>query len=248
MRRKIVAANWKMNGTRAFARELLADLKVELQQVDYDAEVVIIPPALLVGEVVELLGDTPWKLGVQNVARWESGAYTGEISAAMAADAGADYVICGHSERRQLFGESDEVVAEKVRQVVSAGLTAILCVGETLAQREAGEAEAVVSGQVKAALADIAGKQWQQIVVAYEPIWAIGTGRTASSGDAQAIHGMIRQTLAGLNAPAETVPLLYGGSVKPDNAAELLAQPDIDGGLVGGASLDPQAFAGICQA
>jgi len=248
MRRKIVAANWKMNGTRAFARELLSSLKAELESVDYAAEVVIIPPALLVGEVGALLGDTPWRLGVQNVARWDSGAYTGEISASMAADAGADFVICGHSERRQLFGESDEVVAEKVGQVIAADLTAIVCVGETLAQRESGEAEMVVSRQVRAALADVSGAQWRQIVVAYEPIWAIGTGRTASSGDAQAIHGMIRQTLAEMGAPAEEIALLYGGSVKPENAAELLAQPDIDGGLVGGASLDPQAFAGICQA
>jgi len=248
MRSKIVAANWKMNGTKAFARSLISDLKAALEPVDYGAEIVIIPPALLVTEVAAMLGGTAWKLGVQNVARWASGAYTGEVSAAMAADAGASYAICGHSERRHLFGESSTVVAEKVGQVLAAGLSAIVCVGETLDQREAGEAYRVVDDQLRQSLQAVDADQWQRIVVAYEPVWAIGTGRTASCADAQKVHADIRSTLNQLGAPGDQVAVLYGGSVKPDNAAELLAQADIDGSLVGGASLDAQAFSAICRA
>ena len=248
MRSRIVAANWKMNGTKAFARSLISGLKAALPPVDNGAEIVIIPPALLVVEVAALIRGTGWKLGVQNVARWDQGAYTGEVSAAMAADAGADYVICGHSERRQLFGETDAVVAEKVGQVIAAGLKPIVCVGETLEQRESGEAHQVVESQLRESLRGVAGDQWQNMVIAYEPVWAIGTGRTASSAGAQEIHAGIRATLNALGAPGERVALLYGGSVKPENAGELLAQADIDGGLVGGASLDARAFSAICRA
>ena len=248
MRRKIIAANWKMNGSRALAQSLLTNLRSELAGADGGAEVVIIPPALFLGDAARLTAGTGWKLGMQNVAQWDSGAYTGEISAAMAADAGAQYVICGHSERRQLFGENDAVVAAKVHRVLAAGLTPILCVGETLAQRDSGEALDVVARQVRASLEGVSGEDVGRVVVAYEPVWAIGTGKTASSSDAQAVHGHLRGLLTELGAPGESMTLLYGGSVKPDNAGDLFAQADIDGGLIGGASLDAKAFAAICCA
>lgn len=248
MRRKIIAANWKMNGSRALAQSLLTNLRSELAGADGGAEVVIIPPALFLGDAARLTAGTGWKLGMQNVAQWDSGAYTGEISAAMAADAGAQYVICGHSERRQLFGENDAVVAAKVHRVLAAGLTPILCVGETLAQRDSGEALDVVARQVRASLEGVSGEDVGRVVVAYEPVWAIGTGKTASSSDAQAVHGHLRGLLTELGAPGESMALLYGGSVKPDNAGDLFAQADIDGGLIGGASLDAKAFAAICCA
>lgn len=248
MRRKVIAANWKMNGTRAFAQSLLTELRSELAGVGGDTEVVIIPPTLLVAEAGRLTADTNWCLGVQNVSQWDSGAYTGEISAAMAADAGVQYVICGHSERRHLFGENDEVVAAKVERVLSADLRPILCVGETLAQRDSGQAFEVVARQVRDGLGNLPEPQRSRVIIAYEPVWAIGTGKTASSEDAQAVHRHIRMLLAEMGAQAESMVLLYGGSVKPDNAAELFAQPDIDGGLIGGASLDAKAFAAICCA
>ena len=248
MRRQIVAANWKMNGSRASAETLVDQLKSELARLDNGAEVVIIPPALLVAQIAEQIKGTSFKLGVQNVSQWKSGAYTGEISADMAADAGAEFVICGHSERRHLFGETDDVIAEKVGLILESGLSPILCVGETLEQREAGDAFAVVTGQVKAALASVPADAWEKVVIAYEPVWAIGTGKTASSDDAQAVHEVIRQALATVGAPADAISILYGGSVKADNAENLFKQPDIDGGLIGGASLDATAFAAICRA
>lgn len=165
----------------------------------------------------------------------------------MAKDAGCRYALVGHSERRQLFGETDEQVAEKVSLVVSSGLTAIVCVGETLEEREAGQAEAVVAGQVRTGLSSVALGEWQNIVVAYEPVWAIGTGKTATSDDAQAMHAAIRGVLKGMGAPAEEISLLYGGSVKADNAAALFSEPDVDGGLIGGASLVAKEFMSICR-
>ncbi len=246
MRRKIVAGNWKMNGSKDLAEKLVSYVRSELGALDNGVEVVIIPPAVYVRDVLEQAGDSI-AVGVQNVSQWVSGAYTGEISADMVKDAGCTCALAGHSERRQLFGETDEVVAEKVARLVSSGVIAILCVGETLEQRESGQAAEIVASQVRKGLAGVSQDQWQNVVVAYEPVWAIGTGKTASAEDAQSMHAGIRRVLAELDAPAETISLLYGGSVKADNAASLFSMPDIDGGLIGGASLIAEDFVSICR-
>jgi triosephosphate isomerase len=236
MRRKIVAGNWKMNGSKDLVQQLVGQVREQVAGLDARVEVVIIPPALYVDSVVALCG-SELVAGVQNVSQWQSGAYTGEVSSDMAKDLGC-----------QLFGESDEVVARKIERVLASGLTAVLCVGETLAEREAGSAERVVANQVQQGLASVAGEQWSKIVVAYEPVWAIGTGKTATAEDAQAMHADIRRVLAEMGAPSETISVLYGGSVKADNAAALFAEPDIDGGLIGGASLKAEDFVSICRA
>ena len=246
MRRKIVAGNWKMNGSKDLAQTLVSDVRSQAASLDNGVEVVIIPPAIYVPDVVASAGDV-LSVGVQNVAQWASGAYTGEISADMALDQGCQYVLVGHSERRQLFAETDAAVSEKVGRILASGLQAMVCVGETLEEREAGKAETVVAAQVKAGLATVTSEQWQRVVVAYEPVWAIGTGKTATAQDAQAMHASIRQVLSEMGAPANEISLLYGGSVKADNAAALFAEPDIDGGLIGGASLIAQDFVSICR-
>jgi triosephosphate isomerase len=246
MRRNIVAGNWKMNGSKGLVQELVGYVRSEVRSIDKRVEVVVIPPAVYIGEAVALAGDD-LAIGVQNVSQWVSGAYTGETSADMAKDQNCRYALVGHSERRQLFGETDELVAEKVVRVVSSGLKAIVCVGETLEDRESGNAERVVASQVKGGLAGVSGSDWHNIVVAYEPVWAIGTGKTATAGDAQAMHASIRRVLADMGAPAETISVLYGGSVKADNAAALFAGPDVDGGLIGGASLVAEDFMSICR-
>ncbi|MBL1271318.1 MAG: triose-phosphate isomerase [Oceanospirillales bacterium] len=246
MRRKIVAGNWKMNGSKDLSHELVGYVRSDAGSLDNGVEVVIIPPAIYVANVLEQARNTV-SVGVQNVGQWQSGAYTGEVSAEMARDAGCRYALVGHSERRQLFGETDEQVVEKVSLVVSSGLTAIVCVGETLKEREAGQAEAVVANQVRTGLSSVASGEWQNIVVAYEPVWAIGTGKTATSDDAQAMHAAIRGVLKSMGAPAEEISLLYGGSVKADNAAALFSEPDVDGGLIGGASLVAKEFMSICR-
>lgn len=247
MRRKIVAGNWKMNGSRALVQQLTSRIGSEMASLENGVGVVIIPPALYVPAVVDVSG-AGFEVGIQNIACWDSGAYTGEISAAMAIDSGCGYALIGHSERRQLFAETDEQVATKVGQAVNAGLTAILCVGETLEQREAAAAERVVSAQVRAGLANVSDQQWPNVVIAYEPVWAIGTGKTATTEDAQAMHVAIRRELKSIGAPSDNVTILYGGSVKADNAPALFAQPDIDGGLIGGASLKAEEFMSICRA
>ena len=246
MRRKIVAGNWKMNGSKDLAQTLVSDVRSQAASLDNGVEVVIIPPAIYVPGVVASAGDV-LSVGVQNVAQWASGAYTGEISADMALDQGCQYVLVGHSERRQLFAETDAAVAEKVGRILASGLQAMVCVGETLEEREAGKAETVVAAQVKAGLATVTSEQWQRVVVAYEPVWAIGTGKTATAQDAQAMHASIRQVLSEMGAPANEISLLYGGSVKADNAAALFAEPDIDGGLIGGASLKAEDFVSTCR-
>ncbi|WP_166263233.1 triose-phosphate isomerase [Marinobacter caseinilyticus] len=247
MRKKLVAANWKMNGSKALVQSLAEGLKAGLPSLENDVNIAIIPPALYIADVQRELAETQCGFGVQNIARWEQGAYTGEISSAMAADSGCGFALVGHSERRQLFGETDEAVADKVRQAMCHGLVAIVCVGETLEERNSGSANAVVAQQLQGCLQGVDGAQWKNIVVAYEPVWAIGTGKTATAKDAQAMHKHMRQLLAELGAPAEDITLLYGGSVKPDNAAELFAEPDIDGGLIGGASLNSDDFISICK-
>jgi triosephosphate isomerase len=247
MRRRIVAGNWKMNGSKDLVQQLVGEVREQVATLDNRAEVVIIPPALYVSDVQRQAGDA-LVTGVQNVSQWQSGAYTGEVSSDMARDMGCQYVLVGHSERREYFGETDEVVAAKVERVLESGLVAILCVGETLEQREAGDAERVVATQVLKGLASVEGERWSQVVVAYEPVWAIGTGMTATAQDAQAMHAEIRHVLSGMKAPSDTISVLYGGSVKADNAAALFSEPDIDGGLIGGASLKADEFISICRA
>ncbi|MDO6822566.1 triose-phosphate isomerase [Marinobacter sp. 1_MG-2023] len=246
MRRRIVAGNWKMNGSRDLSEELVGYVRSEAGSLDNGVEVVIIPPAIYIGNVLDQAQGVV-SVGVQNVGQWQSGAYTGEVSPEMAKDAGCRYVLVGHSERRQIFGETDELVAEKVSLVVSSGLVAIVCVGETLEERESGQAESVVAHQVRSGLAFVPKGQWHNVVVAYEPVWAIGTGKTATAGDAQDMHSAIRGVLKDMGAPAEEISLLYGGSVKADNAAALFSEPDIDGGLIGGASLVAKEFMSICR-
>jgi triosephosphate isomerase (TIM) len=249
MRTPLVAGNWKMHMTIAPALHLVAETKVALQGVS-GVEVVFCPPATALWAVGQALDGTPWFLGGQTM-HWEpKGAYTGEVSAEMLADVGCGFVILGHSERRELFGETDEAVNRKVRAALEDSLIPIVCVGERLAERQAGGADAVIIRQVSAAVAGIAAEHVRRIVVAYEPVWAIGTGHTATGAEANRVAGVIRGTLAkvGGASGASSVRILYGGSVKPDNIREFVDQPDIDGALVGGASLEPSAFAAIVRA
>jgi triosephosphate isomerase len=250
MRKPIIAANWKMHmtveETAAYIRHFLVESGDET-----DVEVVIIPPFTALSRASALIsGAYSLKLGAQNMNAHKAGAFTGEISAGMLRELFVRYVVLGHSERRQLFGETDEVINEKVRAAHEATIKPILCIGETLAQRDTGEVEAVLGRQLRAGLAALGPREIQETVVAYEPIWAIGTGRHATPAQAQQAHAFIRQELAGLAdaTVAERVRIQYGGSVKPANAASLLAEKDIDGALVGGASLDPRDFSEIVQA
>ena len=249
-RKKIVAANWKMNMTQAEAGSFAETLLRELAEKS-DVEVVIVPPFTAISKVTEVLGGASEniKLGAQNMYWEKSGAFTGEISAAMLRDLFVRYVVLGHSERRQLLGETDEIVNRKVRAAHEASLRPIVCIGETLEQRERGEVEKVLGSQLHGSLAGLGAKELNDTVVAYEPVWAIGTGKTASAEQAQEAHAFVRQTLAEISdeATANKIRIQYGGSVKPDNARTLMSQPDIDGALVGGASLDPRSFAEIVR-
>jgi triosephosphate isomerase len=250
MRKKIIAANWKMNMTAAEAASFLEDLDLELKNVD-GVEVVIIPPFTSIPKVSEILSEKPGiVLGAQNMWHEASGAFTGEVSAGMLREFFTRYVVLGHSERRTIFGETDELVNKKVKAALAASLRPILCIGETLAERDAGKHHEVLAKQLKGSLAGLDAEAMLDLVLAYEPVWAIGTGRTASPEQAQEAHAFIRQTLAAMfdEATAAKVRIQYGGSVKPDNAKELLHQPDIDGALVGGASLEPRGFAKIIKA
>lgn len=248
MRKPIIAGNWKMNKSAGQAIDLAAEVKRRTAQLD-TAEVVLCPPYTALKSVGDLLRYGNVRLGAQNV-HWESeGAFTGEISVSMLKDLACTYVIVGHSERRTHFGETDETIRRKVQAVLDAGLRPIVCVGETLEQREAGQAEPVVGEQVRNCLGGIESGLGET-VIAYEPVWAIGTGKTASAREAQAAHAFIRtliRELAG-DAVADAMRIQYGGSMKPANARELLSQPDIDGGLIGGASLDASAFVEIVAA
>ncbi|HBG88865.1 MAG TPA: triose-phosphate isomerase [Stenotrophomonas sp.] len=247
MRRKIVAGNWKLHGSRQFATDLLGQVAAGLPKAG--VEVVILPPLPYLGELVEDFGETGLVFGAQDVSSNEKGAYTGEVCAAMLHEVGARYGLVGHSERRQYHNESSELVARKFAAALHAGLVPVLCVGETLEQREAGQTEAVITGQLAPVLALVGGEGFANAVVAYEPVWAIGTGKTASKEQAQQVHAFIRGEVARIDARiADSLPILYGGSVKPDNAGELFAQPDVDGGLVGGASLVAADFLAIAEA
>jgi triosephosphate isomerase len=243
MRTPIIAGNWKMHNTVGEAVDLIESILNGLGDTT-GREVVVCPPFTALQALSALLQDTPVGLGAQNLFYEPQGAYTGEISAPMLRDLGCRYVIVGHSERRQIFAETDAVIGRKVRAALDHGLRPILCIGETKPQRDAGDAEAVVLGQLRAGLAQVAPDLLGDVVIAYEPVWAIGTGDTATPADAQAMHAAVRRTLAELagDAVAQRMRIQYGGSVKPENVDELLAQPDIDGALVGGASLKAESF------
>jgi triosephosphate isomerase len=245
MRRKLVVGNWKMHGSHAANAQLLNDFQRMLPTLSA-VEVAVCPPFVYLPSVREQLAKSSVKLGAQNVCAEIQGAFTGEVSATMLRDCGCELVIVGHSERRQLFGESDEQIAQKTAMALRNELVPIVCVGESLDEREAGVTLAVIGRQLDAIMAVLSVEELCRIVVAYEPIWAIGTGRTATPEQAQDVHAFIRQRLQARRAGA--VPILYGGSVKADNAQALFAQMDIDGGLVGGASLKAEEFAAICEA
>ncbi len=246
-RRKIIAGNWKMYKTVAEANQFAETFLPLVDQIA-GIEIVICAPFTTLPVLKDELEESVVHLGAQNMFWAGEGAYTGEICARMLIDLACTYVIIGHSERREIMRETDEDIAKKVKAALTAGLTPILCVGENLAQREEGKALAVVRNQVQADLADLPVEELQRVVIAYEPIWAIGTGKTASSQDAQEMCAGIRSTLTGIaGVTAAGVSILYGGSVKEGNIAELMAQPAIDGALVGGASLDPEGFARLIQ-
>ncbi|MDV7210966.1 triose-phosphate isomerase [Azotobacter beijerinckii] len=245
---KRVIGNWKMNGSLDANRRLLQELLPPLAALT-GVEVAVCPPFPYLAQVGALLEGSGVALGAQNLHAAEKGAFTGEVGAGMLKELGCRYVLVGHSERRSLFGESDELVAEKFEAALAAGLLPVLCVGETLAQRRDGSTEAVIAAQVRAVLQRVGIAGIATGVVAYEPVWAIGTGETASPEQAQAVHRQIRTLLGEADRElAAATSLLYGGSVKADNAAALFAQPDIDGGLIGGASLEAASFLAICQA
>lgn len=243
MRKPIIAGNWKMYKTIPEAKTLIAAMLTKLAGSEA-VEVVFCPPFTALSSAKELLKGTPYGLGAQNLYWKEQGAFTGEVAPLMLKDIGCDYVIIGHSERRQYFGETDATVNLKVKAALAVGIKPIICVGESLAQREAGETEALIKHQTEQALAGIEASVIPQIVIAYEPIWAIGTGKSSSANDANQVIGLIRKTVAKQsgNDGASQMRIQYGGSVKPENIKEYMDQPEIDGALVGGASLDAESF------
>ena len=243
-RRKLVVGNWKKNGSRATNAALLATLKAEWSE---GSDVSVCVPAPYLGETAAALDGSGIQWGGQDCSAHSSGAYTGEISAAMLAEFGCTHVIVGHSERRSMHGESDALVADKAAMAMASGLVPIVCVGETLSEHDAGDTDAVVIRQLDAVIFKL-GAAIERCVVAYEPVWAIGTGKTASPQQAQAVHARLRALLCSASTFGDSIRILYGGSVKVDNAAELFAQADIDGGLVGGASLKAADFVAICRA
>jgi triosephosphate isomerase len=246
MRQMMVAGNWKMHGSVAFTTDMVKTLtsKVVLQD---NVTLLVCPPAVYLAQAVGAAAHSGVHVGAQNLATIASpGAYTGEVAGFMLSDIGCQYVIVGHSERRALYGEDNDVVAQKVKVALDAGLIPLVCVGETLEQRESGQAQNIIAAQLDAVSSIIGVDGWEQAIVAYEPVWAIGTGRTASPEQAQEIHAFIRERLAQLDGSmAAAMRILYGGSVKPDNAAFIFSQPDVDGGLIGGAALNADDFARI---
>jgi len=248
MRQKLVAGNWKMHGTLKVNQQLLDDVVAGLADLSGVAAAVCVPFPYLAQAQASLTGSSlAW--GAQNLSEHVQGAFTGEVSATMLQDFGCRYVLVGHSERRTLYGESDVLVAEKFAAALAAGLHPVLCVGESLEQRDAGQTVEVVTAQLDAVIGRAGVPAFANAVVAYEPVWAIGTGRTATSAQAQEVHAAIRARFAGVDARvSEGLQILYGGSVKPSNAAELFAMPDVDGGLIGGASLVASDFLAICRA
>ena len=244
MRRKLVVGNWKMHGNHSANAELLAGISGARP---FGCDVAVCVPYPYLAETAVALASSELRWGAQDCSAHEQGAYTGEVAVAMLAEFGCRYVIVGHSERRQHHAESDQLVADKAKIALARGITPIVCVGETLAQRDAGETETVVKRQLSAvihALGHCAG----EMVVAYEPVWAIGTGKVATPEQAQAVHALLRAQLKAASVHADVMKILYGGSMKPDNAVSLLSQPDIDGGLIGGAALKAADFVAICRA
>jgi triosephosphate isomerase len=249
MARTIIAGNWKMYRTRPEALALVNGILAGAGPVPADRELLVFPAATAIAAVAERCRYSRISVGAQNLHDRAEGAFTGEISAAMVVEAGATHVLVGHSERRAIFGEDDAFLARKVRTALVAGLEPVFCLGETLAQREAGQTEAVIVSQVRQGLGELSKADIGKLVVAYEPVWAIGTGRTATPDQADAAHRFLRgQLVERWGTAGSVVPLLYGGSVKPGNAAELLARPEINGVLVGGASLEVASFLGIATA
>ena len=247
-RKLIIAGNWKMNKTVAEALDLVRDLKLELANVK-EVDIVVCPPFTALESVSKAVLDSNLRLGAQNMSEHNVGAYTGEIAAVMLKEFSVRYVILGHSERRQYQKEPDALIARKAAAVHTAALKPIVCVGETLAEREAGQMQRVLETQVRGSLAGLTEDQMVETVVAYEPVWAIGTGKTATTAQAQEAHAFVRQLLAKMfnDTVARRVRIQYGGSVKPSNARELMSQPDVDGALVGGASLEARSFADIVR-
>ncbi len=249
MRKKIIAGNWKMNKTVAEALTLIQGIKSELDDC-VGVDVVVCPPFTTLKSISDVLADSQIKLGCQNMSSEDDGAYTGEISHTMLKELFVKYVILGHSERREYYKETDFWVNKKVKKALEKNLRPIVCVGEKLADREAGNTEKVVEAQVRGSLTDITAEQFENVVVAYEPVWAIGTGKTATSAQAQEVHAFIRSIIRDMvgEKAAKGLRIQYGGSMKASNAKELLSQPDIDGGLIGGAALEVRSFIDIVKA
>ncbi|MCU7496603.1 MAG: triose-phosphate isomerase [Ignavibacteria bacterium] len=249
MRKKVIAGNWKMYNDIPASVKLISELKKNLAGLDLKAEVIICPPFTSLDTAKTLIKDSAIMLGAQNMYFEESGAYTGEVSAEMLKSTGCQYVILGHSERRTIFKETDELINKKIKKAILSGLNPIFCVGETLEQRENGTTESVISTQVSVGLSGLSAEDLKKVIVAYEPVWAIGTGKTATPEQAQQVHVFIRSLLRKLysDEAAEGVTIQYGGSVKPENAALLLSQADIDGALVGGACLKADSFTSIIK-
>lgn len=250
MRRKVIAGNWKMNNDLQQSINLIEELKSKLAGREVNCDVVICPPFTSLYEAKKIIDGSIIKLGAQNMFYEDSGAFTGEISAPMIKSVGCEYVILGHSERRTIFGEKDIMINKKVRKAISQNLKPILCVGETLEEREKDVTEKVVKRQIEKGLKDVTPDEVLNVIIAYEPVWAIGTGKNATPQQAQEVHAFIRKLLATMYSKdfAELIPIQYGGSVKPENAKELLSQKDIDGALVGGACLKADSFIGIIEA
>jgi len=249
MRKTVIAGNWKMNNDLKESEKLIVDLKNLLQNEKPNCDVIVCPPYTSLSEASKLLKGSQIKLGAQNMHFEENGAFTGEVSASMLKSVGCEYVILGHSERRHIFGESNEIINKKIKKALSAGLKPIFCVGELLEERESGTTNDVVKKQILKGLAEISADDMKNIIVAYEPVWAIGTGKTASPAQAQEVHEFIRDLIEITYSLeiANDLVIQYGGSVKPDNAKELISQKDIDGALVGGACLKADSFMGIIK-
>ena len=248
MRQPLIIANWKMNGDLATNTKLIHQLLTQINAIE-DIDIAVCPPYPYLTQVGEQLSPSLVKLGAQNVSAFDVGAYTGEVSTAMLSELGCSYVLLGHSERRNLFQESNDQITAKFKAAINADLIPVLCVGETLIQRQHNETQAVIAAQIQAVLDKVGIEGFTNAVVAYEPIWAIGTGETATKEQAQIVHARIRAQLAEYDVEiASTLQILYGGSVNADNAHALFSQQDIDGGLIGGASLDADAFQQICKA
>ena len=250
MRRKVIAGNWKMNNDVKGTQNLLSKLSSGLSMENLNCDVIVCPPFTSLFEAQQLLKDTKIKIGAQNMYYESSGAFTGEISASMLKSVGCEYVILGHSERRTIFGENDEIINKKIKKAIESGLKPIFCIGELLEEREAGITKKIIEKQVKSGLNDISSEEMTRIIIAYEPVWAIGTGKTASPEQAEEVHEFIRNLIKekyGISI-SEKIVIQYGGSVNSNNARDLLFQENIDGALVGGASLKVDSFIGIVQA